>query len=134
MKAYAFAMPILSGKTEVLRKYLRELSSRKEEYDRSCQRLGIRTEQIWIQRAPQGKGPDLLITMWDTDDPMYIFKHGFESKDSFEQFFKDKIFVECLGMDVTQLDPNQMPPLNEHIVDHTPPAVKEKQQVQAGKS
>ena len=133
MNLYSFAVPILPGKTDILKNYLKELSGpRAKEYDGSLQRFGIRAEHMWIQHIPQGGAPDMLIVMWDIDDPMRVFKQGFDSNDSYDQWFMQKVLGECLGMSGEMMKPESMPALNDHIVSRTM-TTGEKQRVPAGK-
>jgi hypothetical protein len=68
-------------------------------------------EQLWLEQTPQG---DLLLVRWETDDPARIFQIGMTSTDSFDTWFRDKIIIECLGIDPS--DP--LPPLNELLIDY----------------
>ena len=57
--AYAFAMPILPGKTEAAARFVREvLGPRKREWDDLQRRQGVTREHYFLQRDPAG---DLLI-------------------------------------------------------------------------
>lgn len=133
MAIYAFSMPILPGKTEDLKRYLNEMTGpRMRDYDRSCQKQGLRSEHMFIQHIPQGNSPDMLLIVWDVDDPMRMFQQGLDPNDSFENWFMDKVMVGCLGVKADQMKPDQMPPLNQHIVNYTMGA-GEKERVQTGK-
>jgi hypothetical protein len=57
--AYAFAMPILSGKSEAARGFIQEvLGPRKREYDDLQRRQGVTSESYYLQPSPEG---DLII-------------------------------------------------------------------------
>ena len=57
--AYAFAMPILPGKTAVFRGFIQEvLGPRKREYDDLQRRQGVTRESYYLQASPEG---DLII-------------------------------------------------------------------------
>ena len=57
--AYAFAMPILSGKSEAAQRFIQEvLGPRKREYDDLQRRQGVTSERYYLQSSPEG---DLII-------------------------------------------------------------------------
>ncbi len=112
MANYAFAMPILPGKTELWKKYVYEMkNARGEEFKRSREKGGIRLEQVWLQNTPMG---DFAIVYWDVDNPKKVFDYFMRSTDSFDMWFKDKILTECHGMKTG--DP--IPPINEQVLDN----------------
>ena len=52
---YAFAMPILSGKTPAARGFIQEvLGPRKREYDDLQRRQGVTQERYYLQSSPRG--------------------------------------------------------------------------------
>ncbi len=112
MATYAFAMPILPGKTEDLKRYAREaMGPRRDEYQKSSQKMGLEIEQVWIQHTPQG---DIVVVRWETDDPTRIFEQGMKSNDPYDVWFREKVIFECLGVDPD----GPLPQINEQIVDH----------------
>jgi hypothetical protein len=57
--AYAFAMPILPGKTEAMRRFIQEvLGPRKRDWDDLQRRQGVTRESYYLQSSPEG---DLVI-------------------------------------------------------------------------
>jgi hypothetical protein len=112
MPTYAFAVPVLPGKTEDLKRYAREMNGpRRDEYDRSSRKMGLAVEQLWLQHTPQG---DFIVVRWETDNPAKIFEQGMNSNDPYDKWFREKVIVECLG--VNPSDP--IPPINEQLVDY----------------
>jgi hypothetical protein len=103
MATHAFAVPILPGKTEDLKKYIREMNGpRRDEYRKSSEKTGLDIEQMWLQHTPEG---DMLVVRWETDNPTRVIEQGFHSNDTFDQWFREKVIVECLGM-----NPSEPPP------------------------
>ncbi len=120
MASYAFAMPLIQGKTQIWRKYMDELDGpRREEFSKSRQRAGLRLEQVWLQNTPQG---DIVVLVWDTDNPNKAFDHLMKSKDPFDIWFRDTILIECHGVDPSK----PMPPLNLRLLDYQTHPVGEK--------
>ncbi len=110
MATYVFAMPILPGKTEDLKRYAREaMGPRREEYHKSSQKMKLDVEQVWIQHTPQG---DFAVARWETDNPTHIFEEAMKSNDPYDKWFREKVIIECFG-----LDPNgPLPQINEQIL------------------
>jgi hypothetical protein len=55
MAAVAFALPILPGQEDLVRRVgeaVSESGEFREEYEESRKRLGIREEKVWVQRTP----------------------------------------------------------------------------------
>jgi hypothetical protein len=110
MRTYAFAMPLLPGKTETWLGYVNEITgSRKEEWKMSRQRLGVKTEQVWLQNTPMG---DVCVVRIETDDPGKFFENMMKSNEPFDLWFKEKVLIECHGLKAGQA----MPPLNKQVM------------------
>ncbi len=120
MTNYAFSIPIVKGKTDTWKKYVQEmLGNRRDDYNKSRQRIGLRLERVWLQKTPQG---DIAVAYWETDNnPRTVFEHFMKSEDTFDKWFRDKILIECHGM-----KPNEIPPINDIILDQKIQAVGEK--------
>ena len=111
MKNYIFSVPILPGKTDDLKKYIREMNGqRMEEYKKSNQMAGLHVEQFWLQHTPQG---DTLVVRWETENPSKAFEQGLKSTEPFNTWFRDKVIIECLGV-----NPSDPMPLNELLNDY----------------
>ena len=62
MEDVCFALPVLAGRTEDARAFMRELDgSRKADFDKSERRIGIVKECWFLQQLSQG---DILIRLW----------------------------------------------------------------------
>ncbi len=122
MANYAFTMPILPGKTDTWKKYAQEMKGpRHDELNKSRQKVGIKTEQVWLQHTPNG---DMVVVHWEssTDNPTKIFEQLMKSNEPFDKWFREKILIECHGMDI-----NNPPPKNEMILDNKIQMVGEKE-------
>jgi len=91
-----FAMPILPGKTEAARAFLRELDGpRKPQLAAADQRLGIVKETWAIQPTPQG---DLLVGYLAGEDVGRALTQFAASQDEFDRWFKQQL-QEVTGAD-----------------------------------
>jgi hypothetical protein len=107
-----FALPILPGKTEAARAFLRELESeRKGQYATSEQRLGLRKEVWAVQQAPQGA---LFVVYFAGDDIARAFQQFAASQDEFDQWFKRQV-RETTGADLNAPPPG---PMSEILSDY----------------
>ena len=110
MAQYAFAAPLLPGKTDHWKRAVAEMHGpRKAEVAASRRKAGLRHEAAWLQQTPHG---DLVVVVWDTDDVKKAFHHFMTSTDPVDVWFKQAILVESHGMTGTE-----MPPINELVVD-----------------
>jgi len=118
MSSYLFANPLAPGKTETWKNYVKEMTTtRKKEYLESRKKAGLKVEQVFLQKTPQG---DLAVVRWESENPQKIFEHFANSTDPFDQWFKEKILIECHGMDLSNF-----PPLNQLTLDHQESTKKE---------
>jgi hypothetical protein len=107
MEQACFALPIMTGKTDDARAFMRELEGPgKAQFASSEQRLGIVKESWFLQRTFQG---DLLIVYIESPDLGKALRLFAESNDKFDQWFKDQV------LDITGADLNNPPekPLSE---------------------
>jgi hypothetical protein len=112
MANYAFTVPMVPGKTETWKKYLQEMKGpRHNEFEKSRQRAGLRTEQVWLQQTPMG---DMCVVVWDTDNPKKAFEYFMKSNDPADIWFRDKVLIECHNMNPS----GPMPPINEQMLDN----------------
>jgi hypothetical protein len=111
MVNYCFALPILPGGLEHIKKFAKENSNTKE-HDEFYQIAGVWREHVWIQQATPGSGAaDLGIMSIETEDPSQMFNafatsnHPWAIK--FREFAKKAYGVDIAG-----------PPLlpNENVV------------------
>jgi hypothetical protein len=111
MSVYLFTVPLVAGKTDTWKKYLKEMTGpRNNDYVKSRKRLGVKIEQVFLQQTPQG---DMVVVRWDTDNPQRVFEDMARSNDAFDEWFKDKVLTECHNMDLSGPIPK-----NEQILDY----------------
>src|SRR5690242_3297947 len=97
MDITCFALPILPGKEDAARAFLRELEGpRKGHYATSEQRLGITTEVWAVQQMPQGS---LFVVYIEGSDIGTAFQQFAASRDAFDQWFKQQV-REVTGADL----------------------------------
>lgn len=92
-----FALPILPGKTEAARAFLREVGGpRKQELAACDQRMGIGKEVWAIQQTPQG---NLLLAYVAGENLAQAFAQFAVSQDEFDRWFKQQV-QEMTGADM----------------------------------
>src|SRR5437588_5343636 len=101
---YAFAVPILPGKTDDWLRFMDEVTARLEDHQQAHGRLGGRGETVFLQRTPRG---DMVVVVLETDDPQAFFQGIAGSQEPYDQWFRSKL-TELHGIDF-----DQPPPLNE---------------------
>ena len=109
MASYAFAMPLVAGKTQTWRGYVAEmLGPRNGEYKESRRKAGMQKEEVWLQSTPMG---EFVVVHLECDDPAKVFQFLLTSQDPFDQWFREKVFIESHGLDPSA----PPPPINETI-------------------
>ena len=99
MSTYLFAVPIAAGKTEAFKNYVSEINgARSEEFRQSRKRVGVRVDQAFLQQTPRG---DMVIVRLESDNPMKAFEIWAKSDNPFDAWFREKIMIESLGMDLS---------------------------------
>ena len=99
MPTIAFVAPILPGKTDQLRESAQSNAPgghRREAYEASRERHGIKRELSWLQSTPMG---DLTIVYIETDDPEATFAGLASSQDPFDVWFRAQT-REIHGVDI----------------------------------
>jgi hypothetical protein len=105
MAAFAFALPVLPGQEEVVRRMGEAVSGpgeTREEYKESRKRLGISEEKVWVQRTPIGQA---IIVYWETEDPQRTLREIADSQDEFDKKFRQLIETAAPAIDLTKTDP-----------------------------
>ena len=105
MTAFAFALPILPGQEDVVRRIGEAVSGSgelREEYAESRRRLGISEEKMWIQRTPIGQA---IIVYWETEDPQHTLRAMADSQDEFDKRFRQLIQTSAPAIDFGQKQP-----------------------------
>jgi len=110
MEYYAFANPVLPGKIDAWKSYIKEMNGpRNEERIESRKRVGLTMERVWLQHTTMG---DFAVVYWEAKDISKVFAGFMKSDMPFDKWFRDKILVEVHGMDVSS-----PPPMNELVLD-----------------
>ncbi len=105
MKQRLFAVPILPGKTEQARAFLRALAGeRKAEFATCEQRLGV-TKEVWaIQPGPQG---DMYLCYFAAADVGQVGTAFTASREEFDVWFNAQM-TETAGMDWGNRHPSEI--------------------------
>jgi hypothetical protein len=101
MQQICLVLPVITGAGADARDFMRELEeSRKQEYARSEERIGI-TKEVWYL-APLPAG-EVLVAYMETDDFGMALGRFSQSRDDFDMWFKRRL------ADVTSIDLNDPP-------------------------
>lgn len=96
MQHVCVAFPVLAGKSEGARTFMRQLDAeRRAEYDRSERRIGIVKEVWYLAPLPAG---DHLIGYMESSDFQAAFAQFAASPDPFDRWFKRE-FLGVTGFD-----------------------------------
>ncbi len=107
MDHICLVLPILQGKTDEARAFMRELEGpRKGEYDASERRIGI-TKEIWFL-ATVASG-DQLVGYMESEDFDKAVAQFSASRDAFDVWFKQQM-GSVTGVDLNNLPPGFKPP------------------------
>jgi hypothetical protein len=110
MGHYAFANPVLAGKLDAWKIYIKEMNGpRNKERNESRKKVGLSVERVWLQHTPMG---DFAVVYWEAKDIGRVFEGLIKSDAPFDKWFRDKILVEVHGMDLSK-----PLPMNELMLD-----------------
>ncbi len=110
MAQYAFTNPVISGKIDAWKSYVKEMTGpRREESKQSRKKAGLTVERVWLEHTPMG---DFAVVYWEARDIGKVFERFMKSEEPFDKRFRDRILVEVHGMDVSN-----PPPMNEVVLD-----------------
>ena len=99
MAVYCFTQLIQPGKREEAKAIFDEVRGpRREGYEASRRRLGIRREKVWFQSQPQG---EMAVVYWEGDDPRAALREFASSEDPFDEWLKER------GREVYHFEPAQ---------------------------
>jgi hypothetical protein len=103
MDQICLVIAVLQGKSDDARDFMRELEeSRKADYDRSEQRIGI-TKEVWY--LAHLNGSDALVAYIESRDFGEALKLFSESQEEFDLWFKRRL-ADSTGVDLN--DPPEM--------------------------
>jgi hypothetical protein len=118
MNTYLFTVPLVAGKTEAWKNYLKEINgARYEDYKKSRKNAGIKTEQVYLQQTPHG---DMCVVMFEGDNPQKSLETIIKSEAPFDKWFREKVLVETHGLDLSKPMPQ-----NQHVLDHRETTIRE---------
>jgi hypothetical protein len=106
MAYYAFANPVLPGKVDTWKSYVKEMNGpRSKERAESRKRVGLTVERVWLQHTPMG---DFAVVYWEATDIGKVFEGLMKSDVPFDKWFREKVLVEV----------SKPPPMNELVLDY----------------
>jgi len=109
MASYAFAAPILRGKTEAMRRLAAESSgARRGEMEEFQRRVGITRQMVWLEQTPQG---DMAVVYLEADDPGRMYQELASSDRPFDRWYLQQL------KEIHGIDPSEPPPPNELVFD-----------------
>jgi hypothetical protein len=98
--------PVREGKAGAARAFMRDLDgARRDDYDRSEQRIGI-TKEVWFL-APTPSG-ELLVGYMESGDFNSALTEFVGSRDEFDLWFKEQ-FADVTGLDLNDPPEMQLP-------------------------
>ena len=105
MAVVAFALPILPGQDDLVRKMGEAVSGSgelREKYEESRKRLGISEEKVWLQRTLIGAS---IIVYWETEDPQRTLREMANSQDEVDQKIRQLIEYAAPAIDLSKDNP-----------------------------
>ena len=108
MEQICLVLPVRQGQSDDAREFMRELeASRKADYARSEERIGI-TKEVWfLAPAPGG---DALVGYMETGDFANALALFSQSQDEFDLWFKRRM-ADCTGVDLNNPPAMTLPEL-----------------------
>jgi hypothetical protein len=111
MEQVCLVVPVRDGHADDARDFMRELeASRKPEYARSEERIGI-TKEVWFLAGTPGG--DALVGYMETDDFANALGSFSRSQDDFDLWFKRRM-ADCTGVDLNDPPAMTLPELLSH--------------------
>jgi hypothetical protein len=108
MEQICLVLPVQQGRSDDAREFMRELeASRKADYARSEERIGI-TKEVWFLAA--APGGDALVAYMETDDFAKALGLFSQSQDEFDMWFKRRM-ADCTGVDLNNPPAMTLPEL-----------------------
>jgi hypothetical protein len=106
MANYCFAVPILPGGIELMKKWNEENIVNNKEHDALFKAAGVSREQVWIQHLPQG---DFAVASYETNNPEQSLKVLASSNEAWASKFREHL-KEAHAFDIAQstVQPNEL--------------------------
>jgi hypothetical protein len=105
MASVAFALPVLPGQGETVRRMSEMVSDTgalRETYEESRRRLGITEEKVWLQSTPIGEA---VVVYWEVEDPQRVLREVADSQDEFDRMFRQFIETSAPAIDLNKEHP-----------------------------
>ena len=105
MPAVAFALPVLPGQEEKVRRLGEGVLTSgplRDAYEESRRNLGITREMAWLQPTPVG---DMVIVYRESDDPQYVLREIAASQDHFDSRFRQFMQSSAPALDLASEQP-----------------------------
>ena len=108
MEQICLVIPVREGHADDARDFMRELEeSRKADYARSEERIGI-TKEVWfLAGVPSGEA---MVAYIESEDFGSALRQFSESKDEFDMWFKRRL-ADATGVDLNDPPEMQLPAL-----------------------
>jgi hypothetical protein len=108
MEQICLVLPLQPGRGDDAREFMRELeASRKRDYARSEERIGI-TKEVWFLAGVPGA--DALVGYMETSDFAKALAMFSQSEDEFDIWFKRRL-ADCTGVDLNHPPEMTLPEL-----------------------
>jgi Family of unknown function (DUF6176) len=108
MEQICLVLPVQQGRSDDAREFMRELeATRKADYARSEERIGI-TKEVWFLAATPGG--DALVGYMETGDFANALGLFSQSQDDFDMWFKRRM-ADCTGVDLNNPPAMTLPEL-----------------------
>ena len=108
MAAIAFMAPILPGKEQLDKQWVREATGpRRQELAEWRRRQGITREAVWHQQTPQGT---VAIVLLEAADPLQALQSMGNADEPIARWFR-QVILDVHGLDLTQPMPGPPPEL-----------------------
>ena len=89
MAVYCFTQRIQASKRDQAKSIFEEVSGpRRQEYEASRRRLGIRREKVWFQSSPNG---DMAVVYWEGEDPRAALREPAQTLEEDEEVFEAEV-------------------------------------------
>src|SRR5919199_4829856 len=101
MASVAFALPVLPGQGEMVRRMTEMVSDAgalRDSYEESRRRLEITEEKVWLQSTPIGEA---VVVYWEVEDPQRTLREMAAAQDEFDRMFKQFIETSAPAIDLT---------------------------------
>ena len=112
-RLFAMAIPIVPGKEQEWREFIKELKDQRyEDFQASRSKLGVR-ERTFLQETPMGS---MVVVTLEGENPELAFANFAQNNDAFTKWFKEQV-ISIHGIDLSAPPPGPLPTL---LIDSGP--------------